>query len=97
MTATIPCEFDINSSNAACGHAAPQRDIEAEADWPSGYEGFCTGVHLQQRALDTRDIRLASCYYLPKLCLRTPASWISIRLNFLGQAETDRTTPIQAA
>ena len=42
-------------------------------------------------------IRLASCYYPPKLCLRTPASWISIRLNFLRQAETDRTTPIQPA
>jgi hypothetical protein len=51
MMTTIPCEFDINSSKTACGHAAPQRDIEAEADWPSGYEGFCTGVHLQQARL----------------------------------------------
>ena len=45
------------------------------------------------RAPDTRDIWLVSCYYLPKLCLRTPASWISIRLNFFRVGKKGGTAP----
>jgi AraC-like DNA-binding protein len=64
MTATIFCEFDINSPKAAASHAAHQRDIEGVADWPSGYEGSGTGVHLRHARL----IDATFCWRLVNIC-----------------------------